>query len=81
MKMSYVTSNILIVCFGIKKCMLSTKKAIASVFGSVTCVSVLSILKEKRYPVCWVAGDANANGHRTPNMPVNKKLQKFLSKK
>ena len=29
MKMSYVTSNILIVCFGIKKCMLSTKKAIA----------------------------------------------------
>ena len=29
MKMSYVTSNILIVCFGIKKCMLWTKRAIA----------------------------------------------------
>ena len=57
--MSYVTSNIPIVCFGIKKCMFFDEKKYCFVFGSVSCVSVLFIIKEKRYPV-WSLGTPTA---------------------
>ena len=75
MKMSYVTSNILIVCFGIKKCMLLTKKAIAPYSDPYMRIGSLYFKRKAISGLILklVAGDAN--GHRTPNMPVNKKLQ------
>ena len=70
-KWEHVTSNIPIVCFGIKKCMFSTEKSIAP-YSDPFHAYRFSLL-EKKAISGLVAGDAN--GRRTPNMPVNKKLQ------